>query len=344
MRRTLLTITAVATVLLLLGAVGVYAYDSSNQDRIANGVTVAGVDIGGLDTDAARARVSRSVADRLERPITVTHGSKRFTLSAEDAGLRTDVGGMVEEANRASRRGNALGRALRDMTGGEEKTAVRLRVSYSRKAAAKLVARVRKRVDRPAKDAEVRFPDLTEVAEKDGVALRTRKLRRQVRTALLTPDVEREIEAPTKVTEPDVTRDELASKYPSVIVVDRAAFKLHYYENLTLSKTYTIAVGQVGLETPAGLYHIQNKGVNVAWSVPNRPWAGSLAGTVVPGGTPENPLKARWMGIYDGAGIHGTDDTASLGTAASHGCIRMAIPEVIELYDKVEVQTPIYVS
>jgi lipoprotein-anchoring transpeptidase ErfK/SrfK len=84
--------------------------------------------------------------------------------------------------------------------------------------------------------------------------------------------------------------------------------------------------------------------VNPAWSVPNSAWAGDLAGTVVPGGTPENPLKARWMGIFDGAGIHGTDDLASLGSAASHGCIRMSIPDVINLYDQVDVGTPIYIG
>ena len=81
-----------------------------------------------------------------------------------------------------------------------------------------------------------------------------------------------------------------------------------------------------------------------AWNVPESDWAGALAGTVVPGGIPENPLKARWMGIFDGAGIHGTDDVGSLGTAASHGCVRMAVPDVIELYDQVSVGTPIYIG
>ena len=100
----------------------------------------------------------------------------------------------------------------------------------------------------------------------------------------------------------------------------------------------------MGLETPAGLYAIQNKAVNAAWSVPNSAWAGSLAGQVVPGGAPDNPLKARWMGIFAGAGIHGTDQVGSLGTAASHGCVRMAIPDVIELYDQVKVQTPVYIG
>jgi lipoprotein-anchoring transpeptidase ErfK/SrfK len=136
----------------------------------------------------------------------------------------------------------------------------------------------------------------------------------------------------------------LAEKYPVVLVADRASFKLRLYRDLKLAKEYTVAFGQQGYETPTGLYEIQNKGVNVPWSVPNSDWAGSLAGTVVPGGAPENPLKARWMGFYNGAGIHGTDDVGSLGTAASHGCIRMAIPEVIELYDQIDVQTPIYVA
>ena len=50
------------------------------------------------------------------------------------------------------------------------------------------------------------------------------------------------------------------------------------------------------------------------------------------------------MGFYDGAGIHGTDDVSSIGTAASHGCIRMRIPDVVELYDRVPVGTPLYIG
>ena len=124
-------------------------------------------------------------------------------------------------------------------------------------------------------------------------------------------------------------------KYPAVIIVNRSAFQLTLYKNLAPVKTYGIAVGQVGLETPAGLYNIQNKAVDPDWHVPNSAWAGDLAGTVVPGTDPSNPIKARWMGIYAGAGIHGTDADGSIGTAASHGCIRMRIPDVIELYDQV---------
>ncbi len=78
--------------------------------------------------------------------------------------------------------------------------------------------------------------------------------------------------------------------------------------------------------------------------MPDRKWAGKLAGTIVKGTDPKNPIKARWMGIYDGAGIHGTDADESIGSRASHGCIRMRIPEVIELYDQVPVNAPVFIS
>ena len=124
-------------------------------------------------------------------------------------------------------------------------------------------------------------------------------------------------------------------------------FELRLWKNLALQKTYKVAIGQVGLATPAGLYHIQNKAVNPAWTMPNSDWvAPADRGKVVPGGSPENPLKARWLGIFDGAGIHGIDPSeyGTIGHAASHGCVRMRIPDVIDLYPRVPVGAPIYIG
>ena len=83
--------------------------------------------------------------------------------------------------------------------------------------------------------------------------------------------------------------------------------------------------------------------MNPSWQVPNSSWAGSLAGRTIPPG-PDDPLKARWLGIFAGAGIHGTEELGSLGSAASHGCIRMSIPDVIQLYPQVPVGAPIYIG
>jgi lipoprotein-anchoring transpeptidase ErfK/SrfK len=128
-----------------------------------------------------------------------------------------------------------------------------------------------------------------------------------------------------------------------VVTIDRGNFRLHLFKHLKEVKSYPIAVGRQGLETPAGLYPVQDKQVNPSWHVPKSSWAGKLAGQVIPPG-PQDPIKARWIGITGGAGIHGTLESASLGSAASHGCIRMAIPDVIQLFDQVPYGSLIYIA
>src|SRR5215216_2995569 len=336
----------VAVLLLVLGggAVAAFAYDSSRDDLIAQGVAIAGVDVGGMRTAEATRVVRRELQKPLEQPITVRRGKTRFTLSAEDAGVKADIGGMVEEALEASRSGTIITRVARDLTGGEEDAQLTPRVTYSSDAVHQLVNRVRGRLNRPARDAQVDFPSLEKVREQKGRRVKTAALEQRIAQALTVPGVDRTVRAPVRILKPKVTQAELADKYPVLLIADRYDFKLRLYKNLSLQKEYTVAVGAVGFDTPAGMYHIQNKAVDPAWSVPNSDWAGDLAGTVVPGGSPENPLKARWLGIFDGAGIHGTDQTYSLGSAASHGCIRMSIPDVIELYDQVPVGAPIYIA
>jgi lipoprotein-anchoring transpeptidase ErfK/SrfK len=222
---------------------------------------------------------------------------------------------------------------------------VEAKVSWSRAAVRRLVRRVDRRVTVEPRDASVDLESgqVDPVASREGVSVETRRLRRDVERELLDDSGRRLVRVKTDIVKPEVTTDELAEKYPAVLVVNRGSFTMDLYKNLKHAKTYPVAIGQVGFDTPAGLYEIQNKAVNPAWNVPNSGWAGSLAGTVVPPG-PSNPLKARWLGIYDGAGIHGTDQTGSIGTAASHGCVRMLIPDVIELYDQVPVGAPIYIA
>jgi lipoprotein-anchoring transpeptidase ErfK/SrfK len=344
MRQRSFILVAVLLLLLVGGAVAAYAYDSARKDRIAEGVTVAGTDVGGMTAAEAQRVLVRDLKEPLEQPIKVVYKGKRFNLSAEDAGVTADIGGMVDEAIATSRDGNILTRVARDLTGGEETAQVSPRVSYSEQAVSKLVRRVKRKLDRPARDAEVNFPSLEEVKEQPGVRVKAKALKLRIQQALTVPGVDRRVKATVATIQPKVTQAELAEKYPVLLVADRSSFQLRLYKNLQLQKQYTVAVGALGFDTPAGMYHIQNKAVDPAWSVPNSDWAGDQAGTVVPGGVPENPLKERWLGIYDGAGIHGTDQTYSLGTAASHGCIRMAIPDVIELYDQVPVGAPIYIA
>lgn len=140
-----------------------------------------------------------------------------------------------------------------------------------------------------------------------------------------------------------------------MIVVDRKHFRLTLYKRPLLSwrfkveKEYVIAVGAKGYATPAGLYLINTRAKCPEWLVPNSDWAieaGLKPGTIVPGCDPANPLKERWLGVTDpkdGVGIHGTAATTSMGTRASHGCVRMLPEEVVELFDLVPKYTPIVI-
>jgi lipoprotein-anchoring transpeptidase ErfK/SrfK len=343
MRQKSFILVAVLLLVLVGGAVAAYAYDSSRDDVIAKGVTVAGVDVGGMRVSEARLVIARELRAPLERPISVVHAGRHFSLSARDAGIRADVTGMVGEALSNSRSGNIISRVTRDLTGGEENAQVPARVTYDAQAVDGLVKRVSRSLDRPAQDAQVDFPSLDKVKERKGIQVKAAVLTQRLAQALTVPGVARHVKAPVRITRPKVTQAELAGKYPVLLIADRNNFKLRLYKQLQLVKEYTVAVGAIGFDTPAGLYHIQNKQVDPTWNVPNSAWAGDLAGKSIPAG-PDNPLKARWMGIFDGAGIHGTDETYSLGHAASHGCLRMAIPDVIELYDQVPVGAPIYIE
>ena len=330
---------------LLLGAGAVYLYDASQSDDIADGIKVGGVDVGGLTKNQAREKIRSELAGPLNQPVKLSGpGGKHFTLSAKRARVEMDVDGMVDTAVDRSRQGSIFSRAWRGLTGGTVNADLPPKVDYSASAVNHVIRRVRKTINRAPENATVRptASGLEREPPHNGLVVQGAKLRDELRHMLTIPSGERHVSVTVRKVHPKITGRDLVRKYPDYIIINRNGFQLRYYHRLKLQKTYTIAVGQQGLETPAGLYDVQDKQVNPSWHVPNSSWAGSLAGQVIPPG-PQDPLKARWMGINGGAGIHGTEDVGSLGSAASHGCIRMAIPDVIDLYDKVEVGTPVYI-
>jgi lipoprotein-anchoring transpeptidase ErfK/SrfK len=334
-----------AAVALVALAAGAYAYDSAQKDKIADGVTVAGVDVGGLSADQAAAKVRRHLLSPLRQSLRISFDGESWRLPGAELKVHADVEGAVEQAVRESQSGGLPTRLVRYVTGNELDKAVSAQISYSQPAVNHFVRHVAHEVDREAQNATVSpsADSLQVVSGKDGRKLRDNRLEKQLEHAVLDANAPHRIVAQVHTTKPQVTRGEVASEFPSYLTLDRSTFTLRLWKHLKLAKSYTVAVGQEGLETPEGLYHIQEKQVNPSWHVPDSAWAGELAGQVIPPG-PEDPIKARWMGIFEGAGIHGTEEVESLGTAASHGCVRMSIPDVIDLYPQVEVGTPIYIG
>ncbi|HEY9692954.1 MAG TPA: L,D-transpeptidase [Oculatellaceae cyanobacterium] len=116
--------------------------------------------------------------------------------------------------------------------------------------------------------------------------------------------------------------------------------KVTLYQGKKPIKSYRVAVGRRGWETPTGKFKVKNM-------VRNPTWISPFTGAVIPGGTSKNPLGQYWIGFWTNGknwiGFHGTPSTASIGKAASHGCIRMYNRDVQELFKQVKIGTPVTV-
>jgi len=123
------------------------------------------------------------------------------------------------------------------------------------------------------------------------------------------------------------------------IIINRWERRLYFYNNGGLMKVYPIAVGQPRWPTPRGNFKIYSKDPRPTWRNPGSDWALTMPPSIPPG--PGNPLGTRAMGVYGSIFIHGTYNYRSLGTAASHGCIRMSIRDAESLFKMVDVGTPV---
>jgi lipoprotein-anchoring transpeptidase ErfK/SrfK len=304
---------------------------------IGAGVTVRGLDVSGKTVDQAAQFVGGYLTSFLSRDVVVRVGGTTHRLKTTDAELKFDA---LLTAKRALRAGEA--RPAGDTTAVEVAPAL----THSVKAVQAWAEAVRTRVTRPAADATVRIT-LRHIFRRHshrGLSIDAKALAATLDTTLNDSRAPRKLRQPTVPVQPKVTYADLARRYGTIITIDRSHFKLRLFKRLKLSKSYGIAVGMAGLDTPSGTYAIQDKQVNPAWHVPNSAWAGSLAGQTIPGGAANNPLKARWMGVANGVGIHGTAEAWSIGSRASHGCIRMRVPEVIDLFRRVPVGAPVLIN
>jgi len=320
---------AVALLLLALSAAGAAAQEP--EPRIAAGVKAGGLDVGTLTVNEAAAKLQRTYSARLYNAVSVRIAGRRYRLLPQESRFSFDT---IRTAKRAYYAGRTNPRAD-----------VALAIRFDRARIRAFARRVARAVHVAPRDATVRITlrHMLRRRAKTGRALDVRALRRTIAATLSRPGATHILHPGRRIVKPRVTSRELASIYRTVITIDRAHFRLRLFKRLRISKRYGVAVGQPAYPTPTGRFSIQNKQVNPAWTAPNSPWAGELAGTTTPGGSAANPLRARWMGIVNGVGIHGTAQEYSIGSRASHGCIRMRVADVIDLYRRVPVGTPVLI-
>ena len=332
--RSFLTLCCLA-IAVLLPAAPAGASPPLPGERIAGGVTAVGIDLAGLTVDEAAARLQEIVAARVEAGvITVQAADITWNLKTADASTQLDE---LQTAKRALYAG-------REAAG--QPVDVPLVVTFDKSAVDKFAARIDKRLARAPRNATLKI-SLRRVRvthSKAGRDVNRRELIKTLRATLADPRLTRVVEPKLIAVKPKLTADKLRKTASTVITIDQKNFKLRLFKFGKVVKTYGVAVGQPMYPTPRGRFAIQSKQVNPTWSVPNSPWAGELAGTTVTGGSAANPLKARWMGVSGSVGIHGTGEDGSIGTRASHGCIRMHVSDVIALYKRVPLGTPVLIG
>ncbi len=336
-------------VLLIAAAVGAYAWDDSKSGEIAEGVRVGSIDLGGLDEQQATELLKHELVKPL--PEARRRHLRRRGLHAPRLRPRRPRRRRRDGRGGAHRqpRGRLPSRLIRYATGGEVDHQIDPEVAYSETAVERFVEGVAAKVNTEPQDASDRArppTSLEPVPGEEGRAVREDELRDDIKRVLESGDPgPRTVKAKVETVEPEVTTEELAAQYPDYITVDRASFTLRHYESLELASEYTVAVGQAGYDTPTG-------------RLPDRVEAGrpGLERPQLRLGRrprrhhgPRRRAREPAQGSVDGDlrrrrdPRHRRRRLARLGSQ-SHGCIRMAVPDVIELYDQVEVGTPVYIQ
>jgi lipoprotein-anchoring transpeptidase ErfK/SrfK len=291
---------------------------------VAPGVSIDGLPVAGLTRAQAKAAVLAERVAPKRAPLIVTFRGRRLSIDPVAAGYRADVDYAVRAALLY---GRAKPATTVNVPLPERVSMARIRAILAAKAA---------KVALPARDATLAFSGDRPVVRPARVGLKVDQAGADdlVHTALLTRRF-RSYALPVARTAPQVT------SIGSVVVINRETLKLTLYRGAKRARTFPIAAGQPAYPTPTGHYSIIEKQVDPTWFPPTSPWAAGL-GPVPPGTT--NPLGTRWMGTSAPAiGIHGTPVASSVGTYASHGCIRMYIHDAEALYDQVEIGTPVVI-
>ncbi len=305
---------------------------------IPAGATAAGLDIGNLTFSQAEAKLLDTFAAALGRPVEVRVAGRRRVLAPASIGF-------VFEARKTARRAYAAALETSPQPDGSRPVDVPLHTTYDRAKLAAFTVAVDRASRTTPRNARLRIKLRRMILRRArmGWSIDEKALARALDALVADPHASRILRFERVRVHPAVNANDLRKQYRAVVTIDRAHFKLRLFRHLKHRKTYGIAVGTPDYPTPTGRFSITNKAVNPAWTAPDQPWAGAYRNEVVAGGSAANPLKARWLGVVGGVGIHGTAAEYSIGTRASHGCIRMRVSDVIDLYPRVPVGSAVLI-
>jgi lipoprotein-anchoring transpeptidase ErfK/SrfK len=335
---------AVAVVVVVIGGVAVGVAHGAREharrysSRLLPGTVIEGVDVSGMRAEEALAAVKRVIRPRLHHPIVVRWGERKWTLTPKRLGAHSDARSAVEAALAASSSTTFWDHL--EMRWLDKRFRFRddVAVEHPRRGVREFVARVAQALYREPKDAGLDYSTgWVEISpEREGRKVVTPKARAALYRAMRRPRPAK-LALPVEPLEPEVTR----AAFDQVLLVRIGENKLYLYEDGSITRSWPVATGQPEYMTPTGTYSITEKRYMPTWVNPAPDtWGASLPPEIPPG--PGNPLGVRALNWSAPAiRFHGTEATYSLGFNASHGCVRLSNTDVVELYDLVDVGTPI---
>jgi hypothetical protein len=328
-------------VLLLLGggAYAAYRYDASMSDRLMPGVRIAGIDVGEMSRGEAIAALQDRVRAELDRQIEVVAGDQTWQVTPRQLGAVAMIEQVVDRALALNEEQTWPERVYRRMFDRPVGYSANLRIRRDGEEMKSFLEDVAEAVNVEPSNAAVDYADggLVLRPPEVGWSLPVPDAKQTLRDALTGETAS--IELALDRLKPEIGRDDLGS----TIVVDLSDLQLTLYDGLREVKTYPVAAGSAQYPTPQGEWTIWQKVENPVWVNPDPEGWGASLPAMIPGG-PSNPLGTRALYLdAPGIRIHGTSASYSIGTYASHGCIRMFMDDVEELYEITPVGTTVHV-
>ena len=318
-------------------AYATYDYSEEYDGKILPGASIAGVDVGGMDRAEALAAVRTALRPQLNRKISVAWRDKTWDVTPRKLGARSDAATAVERALAASGDASMVAKAQMKFLGRDLDFDEEVALAYPKKGAVAFVEGLASEFDQPARDAAIDYTSgwVKIVPHQLGREIDTQKTSTALLRALRSGEKTAQLDVTTF--DPEVTKDD----FGQVLLLRQSEHRLYFYQDGKITDDWLIATGQPAYPTPTGLWTVTEKRYMPTWVNPAPDgWGSDMPASIGPGYS--NPLGLRAIN-WDASGIrfHGTSNIGSLGTSASHGCVRMSNDDVIELYDMVEVGTPI---
>jgi lipoprotein-anchoring transpeptidase ErfK/SrfK len=315
------------------------AYDRATASTLLPGMRIDGIAVGEMTREAAAAELADVAADLESARLVIRAGDTVWTTSPRGVGARVDVDATVDAAFTELDGLGFVDRLLRRLNGDPFDVEIPLRPTIDTSTLGAWIRDAATSVDAEPVDAVFELVE-GEVVLRPAVV--GRSLDRREAIAALGDAIAagaEEVELPVTTRSPATDGAGLGK----TIVVDISENRLVLYDGTSVEVEYRVATGAPGYPTPLGSFEVIRKAENPTWVNPDPDgWGVDYPASIGPG--PGNPLGTRALYLdAPGIRIHGTYNASSIGTFASHGCVRMLIADSEALYPLVPVGTRVFI-